>query len=96
MLKLTVVAKIVAKKESIESVKNEMLKLIEPTRKEQGCIEYNLHQDNEDPSVLVFYETWENRACLDKHMSTDHYKNYVSAVGSLIDEKVVHKMTRIA
>jgi len=96
VLKLTVVAKIVAKKESVESVKNEMLKLIEPTRKEQGCIEYNLHQDNEDPAVLVFYETWENRACLDKHMSTDHYKNYVSAVGGLIDEKVVHKMTRIA
>ena len=90
------VAKIVAKKESIESVKNEMLKLIEPTRKEQGCIEYNLHQDNEEPAVFVFYETWESRACLDNHMSTDHYKNYVSTVGGLIDEKVVHKMTRIA
>jgi len=96
VLKLNVVAKIVAKKESIESVKNEMLKLIEPTRKEQGCIEYNLHQDNEEPAVFVFYETWESRACLDNHMSTDHYKNYVSTVGGLIDEKVVHKMTRIA
>lgn len=95
MSKLTVVAKIVAKKDFRDSVKNEMLSLIEPTRKEDGCIEYRLHQDDEDPAVFVFYETWENRACLDKHMNTDHYKNYVKVVGSMIEEKVVHKMSRI-
>jgi len=95
MSKLTVVAKIVAKRESVESVKSELLKLIMPTRKEEGCLEYNLHQDNEDPAVFVFYETWESLACLEKHMNSEHFKNYVNAVGSMIEEKVVHKMTRI-
>jgi quinol monooxygenase YgiN len=92
---LTVVAKVVAKTDSVESVKNEMLKLIEPTRKENGCIGYNLHQDNEDPAVFVFYETWESLACLDKHMNTDHFKSFVSSVSSLVEEMAVHKMTRI-
>lgn len=96
MPKLTVVAKVVAKKDSVEYVKNEMLKLIEPTRKEDGCIGYNLHQDNEDPAVFVFYETWESLACLDKHMNTDCFKNFVNAVGSLVEEMAVHKMTRLA
>ena len=96
MSKLTVVAKVIAKKNSIENVKSEMLKLIEPTRKEHGCIEYLLHQDNEQPAVFVFYETWENLASLESHMNTEHFKNYVNAVGSLIEEKVVQKMTRIA
>jgi len=92
---LTVVAKVTAKKDSVDNVKSELLKLITPTRKENGCIEYSLHQDNDDPAVFVFYETWESLTCLENHTNTDHFKNYVSAVGGLIEEKVVHKMTRI-
>lgn len=95
MSKLTVVATIVAKADSVKDVKTELLKLIEPTRKEVGCIEYNLHQDNDDPAVFIFYETWENLTCLEKHLSSDHFKSYVNAVGSLIADKAVHKMTRI-
>jgi len=94
--KLTVVAKVVAKKESVDTVKNELLKLIEPTRKEDGCIGYNLHQDNEAPAVFIFYETWESPACLDKHMNTDHFKSFVNVVGSLVEEIAIHKMTKIA
>lgn len=92
---LTVVAKVVAKKECVETVKSELLKLIAPTRKENGCIEYKLHQDNEDPAVFIFYETWESSACLARHMDSNHFKNYVSAVSGLLEEKVVNKMTRI-
>lgn len=95
MSKLTVVATVVAKADCIEAVKAELLKLIEPTRKEDGCIEYTLHQDNENSAVFVFYETWESRACLENHMNSEHFKSYVTVVGSLIEKKVVHKMTRI-
>lgn len=96
MSELTVVAKVIARKESVEIVKSELLKLIEPTRKEHGCINYALHQDNEDSAIFIFYEIWESLACLESHMSTDHFKSYVSAVGSLIAEKTVNKMTLIA
>jgi len=96
MSKLTVVAKVVAKKDALDIVKCELLKLIEPTRKELGCIEYNLHQDQEDPAVFIFYETWESLAHLDDHLNSDHFKSFASAVGSLVEEITVHKMTRIA
>jgi len=92
--KVTVVAKIVAKKDSVEAVKSELLKLITPTRQESGCIEYTLHQDNQDPSLFLFYETWENAASIEKHMNTDHYKAYVRALDGMLEEKVVNKMTR--
>ena len=95
MPKLTVVAKVVAKLDSVEAVKTELLKLIAPTKKEDGCIEYKLHQDKEYPAVFIFYETWESMDCLQKHTNTDHYKAYVRAVGDLIAEKIVHKMTQI-
>ena len=95
MTTLTVVAKIVAKNDSIESVKSEMLKLIDPTRNEDGCIEYNLHQDNENPAVFIFFETWKSIACLESHMNTDHFKSFVTAVGNVVEEIVLNKMTRI-
>ena len=95
MSTITVVAKLVAKKDSIAAVKTELLKLVAPTRKEQGCIEYRLHQDNADPAVFVFYENWENATCLEKHLCTDHYKAYVSAVDGIIEGKTVNKMIQI-
>jgi quinol monooxygenase YgiN len=95
MSQLTIVAKVVAKKEAVESVKNELLKMVDPTREEEGCINYNLHQDNDNPALFIFYENWENPACLEKHIQSDHYKAYIRAVDGLIEEKAVHKMTRI-
>jgi quinol monooxygenase YgiN len=95
MSKINVVAKLVAKKAAVTAVNTELLKLIAPTRKENGCIEYRLHQDNQDPAVFLFYETWEDAGSLEKHINTDHYKTYVKAVGEMIEEKVVNKMTMI-
>ena len=95
MAPLNVVAKLVAKRDSVERVKRELLKLIAPTRQEQGCIEYRLHQDNDDPAVFIFYENWESAACLEQHMSSVHFKEYVSAVEGMIVQKVVNKMNGI-
>lgn len=92
---LTVVAKLVAKQESIADVKSALIKLVEPTRGEEGCINYVLHQDNANPAVFIFYENWENEGRLAKHKETDHYKNCFSAIGSLIQDKEVHLMTRV-
>jgi quinol monooxygenase YgiN len=95
MSTVTVVAKVVAKRESVESVRGELLKLIAPTRGEEGCIEYRLHQDNEDPAVFIFCENWESEACLARHLESAHFKNYVSAIDGMLKEKNVRRMTMI-
>jgi len=92
---ISVVAILVVKEGAVELVKTELLKLIMPTRQEEGCIEYRLHQDNADPSVFIFYENWQNIACLERHINSAHYKSYVAAVGDQLAEKVVHKLTEI-
>ena len=48
MAKVTVVAKVTAKAEAVEAVRGELLKMVAPTRAEDGCLEYRLHQDNAD------------------------------------------------
>lgn len=92
---VTVVAKLVVKQEAVDSVKTELLKLITPTRQEEGCLEYRLHQDSEDPSVFIFYENWQNMACLDRHMNSAHFKNYLAAVGDNLTDKVVSRLAEI-
>ena len=95
MSKIVVVAKIVAKKEFLSSVKSSLQNLIVPTRLEDGCIDYILHQDNEDPAVFVFYETWENLSSLENHLESDHYHAHARNVKGMIDDKEVFRMTRI-
>jgi quinol monooxygenase YgiN len=95
MSRLTVVARLMARKESAGVVKGELLKLIAPTRGEEGCIEYRLHQDNDDPAVFIFYENWENETCLGKHKETDHYQNCFSAIEGLILDKSVNLLTMV-
>ena len=46
MTKIVLLARIKARQNSAEIVKSELLKMVEPTRKETGCIEYQLYQDN--------------------------------------------------
>ena len=91
----TIVARIEAKKNSVDLVKLELLKLIGTTRKEQGCIQYDLHQDNENPEIFVFYENWENRDVWQAHMNNDHIKAYLDATEGAVEDFTVNEMTKI-
>ncbi|MUJ19474.1 putative quinol monooxygenase [Aliivibrio fischeri] len=92
---LTIVARIEAQEGKTELVKTEMLKLLDPTRKEVGCIQYDLHQDNENPNVFVFHEQWESEECLQAHLDTPHIINYVKAVDGSIVSFVLNRMTKL-
>jgi quinol monooxygenase YgiN len=56
MAKLTIFANIKAKADRIDLVKAELEKRLDITRAEAGCINYDLHQDNENPAHFLFYE----------------------------------------
>ncbi len=95
MSTLTIVAKIEAKSDKVELVKAELLKLIAPTRKEAGCIQYDLHQDNSNPAVFVFYENWESRELWQAHMNNDHLKAYMEATDGAAAQFILNEMSRI-
>jgi len=84
--KVTVVAKVKARADRIEQVKQELLALVEPTRQEPGCIDYVLHQSADDPSVFLFYENWRSQADLDTHLQKPHLKQFLDKAGALLAE----------
>ena len=90
---ITIVARLVARTDAVETVKAELHAMIEPTRREPGCLEYRLHQDISDPRIFIFYENWQDQTSIEQHLASPHYTCYAAAVADLLQEKTVHKMT---
>ncbi|WP_444926166.1 putative quinol monooxygenase [Microbulbifer sp. TRSA002] len=95
MSRLTIVANIKAKADKIDLVKSELLKLINTTRAEAGCINYNLHQDNDNPAHFLFYENWETRDLWQTHMNNKHLEDYMKATEGAVEEFVLNEMNEI-
>lgn len=91
---LIIVAKIEANPDKIELVKAELLKLIEPTLAEAGCIQYDLHQDNDNPAVFLFFEKWESRELWQKHMANENLAEYMSATEGAVASFTLNEMTQ--
>jgi quinol monooxygenase YgiN len=45
---------------------------VEPTRRESGCLEYDLNVSTTRAGDFVFIETWEDEASLDSHGQSAH------------------------
>lgn len=95
MSKLTIVAHIHANPDKIDLLAAELKKLIPITRTEEGCIQYDLHQDNEDPAHFMFFENWESRALWQTHMNAPHLAAYMEATDGAVAGFTLHEMTQI-
>ena len=86
--KLTVVAQIKAKAGMEEQVRQELLALVAPTRKESGCINYDLHQAQDDNSLFVFYENWLSKKDLDEHLQTPHLQAFLGKADQILAQPI--------
>ena len=94
-MNLTIVAKVEANADKVEFIKSELIKLIEPTRNEDGCLQYDLHHDNENPAVFIFYENWESRELWQNHMESSHLKAYMETTEGSVAKFTLNEMTLI-
>ncbi len=78
-----------------EKIKTELVKLVEPTRKEQGCLEYDMYQDDTDSSTYVFLEKWQSSQCLENHLQSQHLKEYLQASEGMMQELKVYRLNKI-
>ena len=69
---VTVVATFKARPGKEAELKQALTALVEPTRKEAGCLNYDLHQLPEDPAKFLFHENWTSQAHLDAHLKNAH------------------------
>ena len=92
---LTIVANIHANPGQVALVKAELEKLIPITRAEEGCIQYDLHQDNDNPAHFMFYENWDSRDLWQAHMNAPHLADYQKATEGAIVEFTLNEMSPV-
>ncbi|MDL2264703.1 antibiotic biosynthesis monooxygenase [Synergistaceae bacterium OttesenSCG-928-I11] len=76
---IVVIARFEAKKGQRDKVVALAAPCIEATRKEAGCVSYELMLNTECAEALVFVERWESRAALDAHAKTAHLAAFKDA-----------------
>jgi quinol monooxygenase YgiN len=86
---LTVVAIAETSTERAEELKSICLRLIEPTRKEEGCISYELYQDTTNPGKFTFLENWRTKEHLDIHMKTPHLVAAGEAFSKILTKELI-------
>ncbi len=89
---VTVVVHLKAKAGMEERVKQELSKLLAPTRAEKGCINYDMHQSKDDPSLFLFYENWESETDLKIHFESPHIKTWLTLADVLLAEPLDLKL----
>lgn len=77
---LKVIAEDFIKVEAIERVLPLYQELVEATKQEPRCIAYDLYVDQKDPGHFIFIEEWPDRAALDAHCASEHFKRLVPLI----------------
>ena len=78
-----VVACVVARPGKVEELRALLRGLIELTRREPGCVTYELLQNTTDPTDFTFVEEWSSEAELDAHLQSAHLRNARSKLPEL-------------
>lgn len=81
-----VVARLAAFPDKVEEAKALLLGLVEPTRQEAGFIQYDLLQNQADPTDFTFVEEWESHEALDTHLASAHIQAAIARIPELIAE----------
>jgi quinol monooxygenase YgiN len=57
---------------------------IAATRKEKGCIAYDLNRDLAEANKYYVYERWASVAALEAHLQSAHIKTLLSKIGDVL------------
>jgi quinol monooxygenase YgiN len=65
---------------------------IAATKKEPGCLAYELNRDTEHPEVYLMYEKFKSVAALADHLKQEHTQKLLKALPPLLDDEIKAKV----
>ena len=77
-----------------QDLERELRALLAPTRREPGCLAYELHRDPEHPGKFMFYEKFKNQAALDEHVNSSYFKDFLNYRATKVDPVAATTVTR--
>ncbi len=71
-------------------------KMLEETRKEPGCIFYDLVRDTNEAGVFYFVEKYVDQAAVDAHTSSEYFKTYVPQLKELRQDSYLSRCETVS
>jgi quinol monooxygenase YgiN len=62
----------------------ELRALVGPTRKEEGCLRYDLHRSVDIPGALLLHEVWTSRDAHTEHTHSPHFLRWNARKDALL------------
>ena len=93
--KIVLIARLKVKADMIAEAKSAALKIVADSRKEAGCLNYDIHQSIEDETLFFWHETWANKAALDEHFATPFFAEFFKTVEEVAAEPPQINLTRM-
>lgn len=92
---IVLIARLKVKADKIEQAKSAAMAIVEPSRKEAGCINYDIHQSIEDETIFFWHETWINKAAIDEHFATPFFQEFFKVVEEVAAEPPQINLTKM-
>lgn len=67
-----------------EELEKALLELVSQTRREEGCINYDLYRRADAVGAYTFYENWVDMPALERHRETQHVRRFREEAGALL------------
>lgn len=77
-----------ARQGSAGKLESALLGLVEPTRQEPGCLQYDICKSPGDPHDVVVFERWRAPDDFDAHMGTPYVVDFMGKVPDLCGSDV--------
>jgi quinol monooxygenase YgiN len=68
---------------------------IAATKKEAGCMAYELNRDPDDPTTYVLFEKWKSVPALDAHLKEEHTTKLLKALEAVTDGQIQAKVYQV-
>jgi len=80
-----------------ELLKSHLLELVQHSTQEQACLQYDLHQAEDDENLFIFHEEWASQADLDVHNAQPYLKTFGEKAAAILDGGVtIYKTKKIS
>ncbi len=74
----------------------ELRALAGPSRREEGCLTYNLHRAIDTPGALLLHEVWASREAHTEHTHTPHFLRWNARKDALLASRDANFCKQIA
>ncbi|KQM75153.1 hypothetical protein ASE74_04050 [Pedobacter sp. Leaf216] len=90
---LTAIVK--SKETTTAALKAVLLDMVANSRKEEACIQYDLHESVSD-RTFIFQEEWKDQLGLDAHNKQPYILSFVEQAATLTDDIIIYKTEKLA